>query len=57
MNLKPLGVERIVLNVFGKEGGEIINVDVVTIIQNPQSYIKLIYVYLLALLHNVHIRN
>ena len=29
LNLKPLRVERIVLNVFGKEGGKIINVDVV----------------------------
>ena len=29
LNLKPLRVERIVLNVFGKEGGEIMNVDVV----------------------------
>ena len=29
MNLKPLRVERIVLNVFGKEGGKIINADVV----------------------------
>ena len=29
LNLKPLSVERIVLNVFGKEGGEIMNVDVV----------------------------
>ena len=28
LNLKPLRVERIVLNVFGKEGGEIMNVDV-----------------------------
>ena len=27
LNLKPLRVERIVLNVFGKEGGEIMNVD------------------------------
>ena len=29
LNLKPLRVERIVLNVFDKEGGEIMNVDVV----------------------------
>ena len=29
LNLKPLRVERIVLNVFGKEGGEIMNADVV----------------------------
>ena len=28
LNLKPLRVERIVLSVFGKEGGEIMNVDV-----------------------------
>ena len=29
LNLKPLRVEGTVLNVFGKEGGEIMNVDVV----------------------------
>ena len=29
LNLKPLRVERIGLNDFGKEGGEIMNVDVV----------------------------
>ena len=29
LNLKPLIVERIVLNVHSKEGGEIMNVDVV----------------------------
>ena len=28
LNVKPLRVEIIVLNVFGKEGGEIMNVDV-----------------------------
>ena len=31
LNLKPLRVERIVLNVFGKEGGEIMNVHVLKI--------------------------
>ena len=29
LNLKPLRVERIVLNVFGKKDGEIMNVEVV----------------------------
>ena len=29
LNLKPLRVEIIALNVFGKEGGEVMNVDVV----------------------------
>ena len=29
LNLKPARVERIILNVFGKEGGETMNVDVV----------------------------
>ena len=31
LNLKPLRVERIVFSVFGKEGGEIMNVDVLKI--------------------------